>query len=91
MNENLPIKHIYELRLLNVDLQKDQEDRLLVTDVRIGPSGALEANQIFLNSEDTQKLFYNGQYFITEMPMEVYEDLKKDGHNHHHNHEDEDE
>jgi hypothetical protein len=86
MNDDIT-KRYYELRLLNVDLQKDQEDRLLVTDVRVGASGALEANQIFLDSEDTHKIFYSGQYFIREMSADEYEELKSDGHHHHHDEE----
>jgi len=89
MNDDLAPKRIYELRLLNVDLQKDQEDRLLVTDIRVGNSGALEANQIFLDSDEIHKIFYNGQYFVNEMPLDEYEELKRDNHHHHHDDEDE--
>jgi hypothetical protein len=88
MNDDLP-KRIYELRLLDVDLQKDQEDRLLVTDLRVSASGALEANQIFTDSNSTHKVFYSGHYFAREMPLEEYEELKHDHHNHHHDIEDE--
>lgn len=88
MNENDLPKRVYELRLLNVDLQKDQEDRMLVTDVRVGTSGALEANQIYTDSESMNKIFYHGDYFIREMPLEEFEELKE--HEQHHHHEEDD-
>ena len=91
MNEDITPKRIYELRLLNVDLQKEQEDRLLVTDVRVSASGALEANRIFVDGDVVIKIFYNGQYFINEMPLEEFEELKREDEHGHHHHEGEDE
>jgi hypothetical protein len=81
MNDDIVPQRIYELRLLNVDLQKDQEDRLLVTDVRAA-GGALEANQIYTDSDSMNKIFYHGDYFIREMLLEEFEELKEHGHHH---------
>lgn len=90
MSDDLPTR-IYEVRLLNPDIQKDQEDRLLAKDIRIGPSGALEFTRIFPDSEDTYKGFYMGEYYVTEMDKEIFEEMQKDHEEHHHHHEDEDE
>jgi len=69
-------KRYYEVRLLNDDLAKSNDDRMLGTDVRISPSGAIEFNQVYTDSESINKVFFNGSYYIKEMPLEEFEELQ---------------
>ena len=85
-------RRIYEVRLLQTDLQKDQEERWLGEDVRVSPSGVLEFNQIFTDSDDKRKVFFHGQFLVTEMPLSEYLELREmNGHDCGHNHDEDDE
>lgn len=90
MNEDLPTR-IYDIHLLNPDVQKEQEDRFLARDVRIGPSGALEYTRIFTDSESSYKGFYNGEFLVQEIDQEDFEEMKHDHEHHHHHHDEEEE
>jgi hypothetical protein len=69
-------RRIYEIRLLQTDLQKDQEERWLGEDVRVSPSGVLEFNQIYTDSDDKRKVFFKGEFLVTEMPLSEYQEIR---------------
>lgn len=67
MNEDLKVRRIFYVHLLNDDVQKEDEARFVAENIRIGPSGVLECDRVFQDSEIKLKIFYNGQFNIVEM------------------------
>ena len=74
MDDNsLPFR-VYGIRFLNVDLQKEQDDRVLAKDLRVGPSGILEFTRIWPDSEAENKGMYRGEFLAEEIDREEFEE-----------------
>jgi hypothetical protein len=82
MNDMIPEK-VYYLRMLNDNLLKQDESQFTVKNVRISPAGVLEADRIYSNVSLTTKVFYNGEFYLSELSESDLEDFYE------HNHEDE--
>jgi len=90
MSDNIVPRRLYYVDLLNVDIQKENQDKFVAENVKIGPSGVLECDRVFADSKITLKMFYNGQFHIVEMDREDVENFENPEDCGHH-HEDEDE
>jgi len=71
-DELLPEKH-YFIHLLNEDLQKQDEAKFAAKNIRISPAGVLEADRVWSNEKFTIKIFYKGEFFLTQMRDEEVE------------------
>jgi len=81
--ENLVPERHYRVSLLNDDLQKRNDDMFVVKNVKISPSGVVEADRVWSDVPFTTKIFYSGTYYITEMtPEEVEEFYDVESHDH---------
>jgi hypothetical protein len=89
MSDELIPSRVYEVRLLDIDLQREGEDRFLAEDVRVSTAGILEANRIYIDSPRKEKVFFSGKFFITEMSQEHFKMLKEEGGDCGHDHGDE--
>lgn len=85
MSDELVPQKMYRVFLLNNDLQKMQDDVMVAEDVRVGPSGALECNRIWSDTNIRTKVFYNGPYYVVQMDEEEISDFHEPDHFHNHN------
>jgi hypothetical protein len=92
-NEALPFR-VYGIRFLHADLQKEQDDRVLAKDLRVGPSGVLEFTRIWPDAPDVEnKGMYHGEFLAEEIDREEYEEWQREAEEHkrtHHGDEDDD-
>jgi hypothetical protein len=85
MEDNIVPKRLYNVRLLHDDLQKQDNASFVASNIKISPSGVLEADRVWTDVEFTTKVFYSGEYYITELgPDEVEDFYSDDPHEHHH-------
>jgi hypothetical protein len=89
MNDDIVPERLYNIKLLNDDLQKQNNDFFTAKNVKIGPTGVLEADRIWQDVEFTTKIFYSGPFLIQELSAEEAEHWYDDECEH--NHEDEEE
>lgn len=90
MNDELVPEKLYYLRMLNDNLLKQDESQFVIKNVRISPSGVLEADRIYADVKFATKVFYSGEYYITELgPDEVEDFYSVDPHEHNHGEDDE--
>lgn len=89
-DDNIVPKRLYNIKLLNEDLQKQNNDFFTAQDVKVSPAGVLEADRVWQDVPFVTKVFYNGEFYITELgPDEVEEWYNPDEEHHHHDDEDE--
>lgn len=89
-DENIVPKRLYNIKLLNEDLQKQNNDFFTAANVKVSPAGVLEADRVWQDVEFTTKVFYNGEFYITELgPDEIEEWYHPEEGPHNHHHEDE--
>jgi hypothetical protein len=72
-DENLVPKRLYNVHLLNDDIQKQNQEFFTAENIKISASGALEADRIWQDVPFTTKIFYMGPYFISELSPEEAE------------------
>jgi hypothetical protein len=89
MSDELKVRRIFYVHLLNEDVQKNDESRFVAENIRIGPSGVLECDRVFNDCETKLKVFYNGQFNIVEMDREEVEHFGDEDCGHHHDEDDE--
>jgi hypothetical protein len=90
-NDALPFR-VYGIRFLNADLHKEQDDRVLAKDLRVGPSGILEFTRIWPDAPEAEnKGMYSGEWLAEEIDREDFEEWQREAkeHNRQHHHEDE--
>jgi hypothetical protein len=85
MNDDLPFR-VYGIRFLNADLQKEQDDRVLAKDLRVGPSGILEFTRIWPDSESENKGMYSGEFLAEEIDRDQFDEWKEEAEEHHREH-----
>jgi hypothetical protein len=76
MTDDITPTRLYRIFLLNTDVQKRQDDFLVAENIRIGPSGVLECDRVWSDTNIKTKIFYNGEFHITEMDAEEIADFK---------------
>jgi len=69
-NEEIVPEKMYHVHLLNEDLQKQGESVFTVKNVRISPSGVLEADRVWSDVPFVTKIFYKGEFLLTQMGEE---------------------
>lgn len=74
-DENLVQEKLYYLRMLNDNLLKQDESQFTVKNVRISPAGVLEADRIWPNVTFSTKIFYNGEFYLTQFTDEEVKDF----------------
>jgi len=89
MNDELIPEKLYYLRMLNDNLLKEGESQFVIKNVRISPSGVLEADRIYADVKFATKVFYSGEYYITELGPDEVEDFYSDEPHEHHPNDDE--
>ena len=85
MSDSIVPRRLYYVDLLNVDIQKEGQDKFVAENVKIGPSGVLECDMVFADSKTTLKTFFSGQFHIVEMAredVEHFENPEDCGHHH---------
>lgn len=91
MNDDLPFR-VYGIRFLHPDLQKEQDDRVLAKDLRVGPSGILEFTRIWPEDETQEnKGMYRGEFLAEEIDRDMWEEWQKDAAEHKRMHHSDDE
>jgi hypothetical protein len=75
MNDNLIPEKLYYLRMLNDNLLKQDESQFTVKKVCISPAGVLEAERVWPNVTFTTKIFYNGEFYLTQFTDEEVEEF----------------
>jgi len=78
-DENLVPKRLYNVHLLNDDLQKQNQDFFTAENVKISASGALEADRIWQDVPFTTKIFYSGPFIVQELSPEEAEHWYDEG------------
>lgn len=91
MNEDIVPKRLYNIKLLNEDLQKQNNDFFTAENVKISPAGVLEADRVWQDVEFTTKVFYSGEFYVTELGPDEVEEWFNEEHHHHHGEEKDDE
>jgi len=71
--ENLVPKRLYNVKLLNDDLQKQNNDMFTAENVKISAAGILECDRIWQDVEFTTKIFYSGPFIVQELSPEEAE------------------
>lgn len=71
---DLPTR-VYRVFLLNNDVQKRGDDVMVVENVIVGPSGVLECNRIWADTQIKTKIFYNGEFQVVEMDEHEIEEF----------------
>ena len=88
--ENLVPKRLYNVKLLNDDLQKQNNDMFTAENVKISAAGILECDRIWQDVEFTTKIFYSGPFIAQELSAEEAEHWYDEGGEHTCGQEDED-
>lgn len=86
-DSNLPFR-VYGIRFLNVDLQKEQDDRVLAKDLRVGPSGILEFTRIWPDTDVENKGMYHGEFLAEEIDRDQFEEWQAEAKGHQHDEDD---
>lgn len=74
MNDDIVPKRLYNIKLLNEDLQKQNDNFFTAENIKISPAGVLEADRVWQDVTFTTKVFYSGEFYVTELgPDEVKE------------------
>jgi len=74
MDDITPTK-LYRVFLMDTELQKRQDDMLVAEDVRVSPSGVLECNRLWSDTNIRTKIFYNGPFYCVQMDEEEIADF----------------
>lgn len=72
--DNIVPKRLYHVKLLNEDLQKRDDSFFVAENVKISTAGVLEADRIWQDVEFATKVFYNGEFYVTELSPEEVEE-----------------
>jgi hypothetical protein len=92
MNDDALPFRVYGIRFLNADLQKEQDDRVLAKDLRVGPSGVLEFTRIWPDAPESEnKGMYHGEFLAEEIDKEEFEEWQAEAAEHKRLHHNEDE
>jgi hypothetical protein len=92
MNDDALPFRVYGIRFLHPDLQKEQDDRVLAKDLRVGPSGILEFTRIWPeDSTQENKGMYRGEFLVEQIDQDMWDEWVEEAKEHKRMHHDRDE